>query len=335
MTLTSEFIFKDDRPFISCHASTILRTTDELLLCAWFGGSYEQHEDVAIWLSSKNNTSDWSYPEKIADEEGLSHFNPVLAQSPSGSINLFYKVGPNARDWRTRVKRKTATSGNWTKAEELLELDGFTVGPVKDKPIILDNGSWLAPTSKETTTRWDAAVTISHDDGKNWQLGGPVPINHSEFIGLGIIQPTLWESGPGCVHMLLRSTANKIYRSDSSDYGLTWSEAYAIDLPNNNSGIDLAKLSDGRILLVYNPVSTSWGKRTPLVVSISSDNGYSWSEIAILENEDPPFDEEKIKLDRSHRPNEFSYPAIVTYDNEAFITYTWKRERIRYHHLTF
>ena len=135
--------------------------------------------------------------------------------------------------------------------------------------------------------------------------------------------------------MLLRSTANKIYRSDSSDYGLTWSEAYAIDLPNNNSGIDLAKLSDGRILLVYNPVSTSWGKRTPLVVSISSDNGYSWSEIAILENEDPPFDEEKIKLDRSHRPNEFSYPAIVTYDNEAFITYTWKRERIRYHHLTF
>ncbi len=37
----------------------------------------------------------------------------------------------------------------------------------------------------------------------------------------GVIQPTLWESSPGHIHMLLRSTRGAIFRSDSIDYGAT------------------------------------------------------------------------------------------------------------------
>ena len=328
--LDSEFIFEDDRPFASCHASTVLKLDDGIILSAWFAGSYESHGDVAIWLSRRERPGVWSLPTKVADQAGSPHWNPVLALSPAGTLHLFYKVGPNCRDWWSRMITSPDAGLSWSEPRDLPSINGFPCGPVKDKPIVLADGSWVAPTSRETETEWDAAVTISHDRGGSWELGGPVALDHGTFGGKGIIQPTLWDSSPGRVHMLLRSTAGRIYRSDSTDGGRSWSAAYATPLENNNSGIDLARLGDGRLALAHNPVPISWGKRTPLVISVSEDNGTTWSQAAVLEDEDPVFDEEKVRLDRAHRPNEFSYPAVVADRDHVLTTYTWKRERIRF-----
>jgi predicted neuraminidase len=326
MEIQREFVFGDDRPFASCHASTVVPLKNGGVAAAWFGGSYESHEDVAIWLSLRADS--WGAPIKVADEEHLPHWNPVLAYAPDGILHLFYKVGPNAGDWRSRTKTSPDDGQTWGDARDLPLLDGFTVGPVKDKPIITKSGIWLAPTSKETTELWDAAVAISSDNGGTWRLSRSVPLDHSKTDGKGIIQPTLWESEPRKIHMLLRSTTGSIYRSDSADNGETWCEAYPISLPNNNSGIDLDRVPDGRLALCYNPVDMSWGKRTPLALSFSSNQGQTWNETHILEDEDPEIDEERVKLDRAHRPNEFSYPAVVADGNRLLITYTWKRERI-------
>ena len=328
--LESEFVFGNEPPFASCHASTVFKLDDGVVLCAWFGGSYEGHDDVAIWLSRRKAEGKWSPPEKIADENGTPHWNPVLTLSPEHRLHLFYKVGPNCRDWSTRVMTSSNGGVNWRRPRNLDSIDGFPVGPVRNKPIVLSDGSWLAPTSRESETEWDAAVTISSNDGASWELGGPVPLDHSDFQGKGIIQPTLWESSPGQTHMLLRSTAGRIYRSDSPDWGKSWSAAYPTELDNNNSGIDLVQMPDGRLVLVHNPVPISWGKRTPLVISVSDDNGSTWRKELVLEDEDPDLDESRVTLDRAHRANEFSYPAVVMDGTTVLVTYTWKRERIRF-----
>jgi len=325
-----EFVFGDERPFASCHASTVLKLADGVVLCSWFGGPYEGHDDVAIWLGRRSAGGTWVTLGKVADEAGNPHWNPVLALSPAGHLNLFYKVGSNCRDWRTRVITSRDGGLSWSDPREFGSIDGFPAGPVKDKPIVLSDGTWLAPTSRETETEWDAAVTISRDDGSRWDLGGPVHLAHAGFEGKGVIQPTLWESAPDRVHMLLRSTAGRIYRADSPDGGRTWSSAYATDLYNNNSGIDLARLGDGTLALVHNPVQGNWAKRTPLVISVSRDNGSTWRQEVVLEDEEPELDEEKVKLDRAHRPNEFSYPAVIVDGTALLVTYTWKRERIRF-----
>lgn len=120
--------------------------------------------------------------------------------------------------------------------------------------------------------------------------------------------------------MLLRSTEGVIFRSDSIDGGQTWSLAYPTTLPNNNSGIDLVCLNSGLLALVYNPVQgyATDTIRTPLVVSFSKDNGESWGNEIVLED----------------NPGEYSYPAIVCMGNDLFITYTWKRERIAFWQIT-
>ena len=112
--------------------------------------------------------------------------------------------------------------------------------------------------------------------------------------------------------MLMRSTCGYICRSDSQDYGRTWSKIRKTDLPNNNSGLDLARLYDGTLALVCTPVSERI--RTPLSVLLSADNGQTWPQ----------------RLDIETDSGEFSYPAIIPTQVGMAITYTWKRERIAF-----
>jgi predicted neuraminidase len=214
---------------------------------------------------------------------------------------------------------------------------------VKNKLIVLSNGDWLAPGSVETELYWDAFVDRSSDHGRTWQRA-EISFEHRRpqgqgdagiWTGLaanalwetsldrvfrwdGVIQPTLWESAPGQVHMLLRSTRGRVFRSDSADGGLTWSAAYPTDLPNNNSGLDLDRLGDGTLVLAFNPVEGNWGRRHPISLAASVDNGATWTPLQDLETEE----------------GEFSYPAVVAAGGELHVTYTWNRKNIVHHRFT-
>ena len=143
----------------------------------------------------------------------------------------------------------------------------------------------------------------------------------SYFISLHHLHPSSAQSftvllTPGDVHMLLRSSAGFICRSDSNDYGITWSSVYLTALPNPNSGIDLAKLATNDLVLIFNPQAENWGERRPLSVAISRDNGHTWDFICELET--------------GVEGDEFSYPAVVSRQNTIALTYTWKRRNIAF-----
>ena len=166
---------------------------------------------------------------------------------------------------------------SWSQPEELVAGDcSGGRGPVKNKPIMLIDGTIAAPASIERK-KWEAFVDLSKDGGYSWTRSEIVPMEDISIDDkhsgnhFGLIQPTMWESAPGKVHMLLRSNHGFIYRSDSVDNGQTWCKAYATELPNNNSGIDLAKLKDGTLALVYNFSTENWGDRCKLLLAFSRD----------------------------------------------------------------
>ena len=324
-----DFLFQEQRPFESCHASTLVEGPKGDLLCAWFGGSAERQDDVAIWTARFSQGS-WSRPARIAKVNNTPHWNPVLFRDPRSVVCLFFKVGPTEKAWQTYWVY-SMDGAKWSRPVELVDGDRGGRGPVRCKPIILSNGTWLAGASTEFSD-WRPFADWSEDGGLQWQRtadwafdeaftalarkGSDTtnPFIESDMIeGHGAIQPTIWESEPGHVHALMRTSVGRIARADSTDYGKTWSTVYLTDLPNNNSGIDVLKLDDGQLLLVYNPVGVSWGPRTPLTLAVSADDGATWRELATLEN----------------RPGEYSYPAIVRTSTGVAISYTWKRERIR------
>ena len=316
------FVFEDDRPFAQCHASTIVQAADGRILCAWFGGTEEKNPDVGVWQSRFDGTG-WSKPESAAKATPEAHWNPVLFRDAQDVVSLFFKAGVDEVHWSTYWMQSTDGGDTWSEPKELVPGDVGGRGPVKNKPITLADGTWLAPASLEVKEGkreiWTAFSDYSTDGGKNWTRSADFEVDKSkgrEYRGPGAIQPTFWESKPGHVHALLRTGAGVVWRTDSTDGGRTWGEVYATDLPNNNSGIDALRLEDGRVLLVYNPVGKNWGARTPLDLAVSDDNGVTWKTIAHLED-DPDQD------------SEYSYPAIVRTRDGIAVCYTWQRQRIR------
>jgi predicted neuraminidase len=282
------------------------------LICAWFGGTAEKADDVAIW-QSRFVSGEWTSPERVVKVNETAHWNPVLFRDPGRGTYLFFKVGREIPFWETNWIETRDDGATWSEPVELFPHDQGGRGPVKNKPIVLSDGSWLAGGSTEYRG-WKPFADRSEDGGKTWVRSADFVIDRATIPGEGAIQPALWESKPGHVHALLRTVAGRIGRADSTDYGRTWTAVYLTDMPNNNSGIDVLRLEDGRLLLVYNPVMKNWGGRSPLNLTISKDNGATWADLANLEEE----------------PNmEFSYPAIVRTSGGVAISYTWKRERVR------
>jgi predicted neuraminidase len=308
-----DFVFGANRPFPQCHASTVVEIGPGKILTAWFGGTAEKDDDVGIWVARFDNGK-WGKPERLAKVDDTPHWNPTLFRDESGKIHLFFKIGKEIPYWQTYWMHSD-DGITWTKPAELVPGDHGGRGPVRSKPIILSDGDWLAPSSTELKT-WEAFVDRSSDKGQTWVRVDDFDRKTNKLKGKGSIQPTLWESSPGNVHALLRTTMGKVWRTDSADGGKTWAPLALTDIPNNNSGIDVLRLEDGRLLLVYNPVPRNWGPRTPLDLAVSKNNGKTWKTIAHLEQDPDP-------------ESEFSYPAIVRSKDGIIVTYTYQRERVR------
>jgi predicted neuraminidase len=307
--VNSEFIF-ETAPFPSCHASTIVETKDGLV-AAWFGGTREGAPDVGIWLSRHLHGA-WTAPVEVADGvradgQRFACFNPVLFQPPGGPLLLFYKAGGHPNGWAAFLKRSTDGGATWSIAEPLP--DGY-VGPVKNKPVLLPDGSLLCGASIETPekpSKWRVQFERTADLGKTWTKTGLL----NDGLNISAIQPSILFLGGSHLLAIGRTRQSHLFRITSGDDGQTWSAMTLTDLPNPNSGTDAVTLHNGRHLLVYNHTASG---RSPLNIAVSPD-GQTWEAALVLENE----------------PGEYSYPAVIqTTDGLVHAVYTWKRQRIKH-----
>ena len=315
-----EFVY-ENAPFPSVHSATILELPTGELLSAFFGGSAEGGSDVDIWLSRKAPGGTWTAPISVADgvqadSKRLPTWNPVLFHERGGNLMLFYKVGPSPDLWWGMVKTSSDGGRTWGEAQKL----GIgLIGPVKNKPVQLDDGTILSGSSTENVG-WRVHVERSTDGAKTWELIGPLTTE----AAIGAIQPTLMTYSDGRIQMYCRTQSEHgfVASSWSADAGLTWSPLQPTVLPNNNSGLDAVTLRDGRQLLVYNhSTRTQPGMghkgRGILNVALSRD-GTAWEAALILEHLDEP-------------EKQFSYPAVIqTRDGLVHIVYTWHRQRIKH-----
>ena len=309
--LENELIFSSCPDFTACHASTIEQAPDGSLCAAWFAGTREGNRDVDIFTARKAEGT-WSAPTRLVRLPEPC-WNPVLF-AHENRLLLFFKTGPSPQAWRTLLCDSSDNGRSWSLPRELVPGDVGGRGPVKNKPIRLSDGRLVAPASIEKGNAWDCFTDVSFDGGLTWTASPFVPFTHQGEETDGIIQPTLWEDASG-LHMLARSTRGRLYSGRSLDGGLSWEEAKATDFPNNNSGVDLDRLEDGRLLLVYNPLSGR--SRDTIVCSLLQ------SDLSVLET---------LVLDQNDR-REFSYPAVIARGSDVFLTYTDNRESIRYCHL--
>jgi len=307
----SEFVF-ETAPFASAHASTIVETRSGLVT-AWFGGTREGAPDVGIWLS-RQERGQWTAPVEIAtgvQPDGRRHpcWNPVLFAGADGTLTLFYKVGPSPQTWWGMIRTSQDAGKTWSDARRLP--DGI-LGPIKNKPVRLADGSVIAGSSTESTDRpsvWRVHFERTTDGGLTWTSAFPPAATDGPSIDA--IQPSILVHRGGVLQAVGRTRSQRVFETWSTDSGRTWTPIALTSLPNPNAGTDAVTLRDGRHLIVYN--RTTQG-RTPLNVAVSRD-GRTWNDARVLENE----------------AGEYSYPAVIqTADARVHITYTWRRQRIKH-----
>ncbi|OOG73191.1 exo-alpha-sialidase [Algoriphagus sp. A40] len=306
--LSSGFIY-ETAPFPQCHASTLLETPSGIM-ASWFGGTREKHPDVSIYTSVLSNGT-WSVPQMVADGVENETFrnptwNPVLHQLEDGKIVLFYKEGPNPREWWGLYKVSEDGGKTWSKD---IQIPAGFLGPVKNKSIVLPDGRLLHPSSFEINRVWTSHVEITDPELKTWKK------SEIDGAGFGAIQPTTLIHPNGKLQLLFRTQQGEIATSWSSDSGNTWTKMVSTGLVNNNSGIDAVTLKSGYHLLVCNPLKKGRNK----ISLFGSADGITWEELLVLEDEST---------------GEFSYPAIIqAKDGTVHISYTFNRTKVKYLHL--
>ncbi|MCE5180077.1 MAG: exo-alpha-sialidase [Porphyromonadaceae bacterium] len=307
--ISAGFIY-EEASFPECHASTIVETPTGFL-SAWFGGTREGYKDVCIYISIKEKGGEWSVPVKVADgiiNDSLQYpcWNPVLFKRDNGDLILYYKIGPNPREWWGMYKISADEGKTWSKP---VKIPDNMLGPIKNNPARLLDGTILYPTSVETKEMWNIYVETSDQDLKKWEK---IWIDNNNF---NAIQPTILFHKNNRIQMLCRSKEKRILETWSDNMGKTWTPVEPTSLPNNNSGIDGVTCSNGLHLLAYNPITKG---RNKLSLAGSYD-GKIWRELVVLENQPE---------------GEFSYPAIIQgKDGTIHITYTYNRNTIKYVHL--
>ena len=289
------------------HTSTIVETGDGLL-AAWIGGPESRHPSSAVYTARFDGRA-WSKPALVIDgvqTDGWTRYacwNPVLFEPSRGPMLLFYKIGPSPEGWWGMVATSTNQGRTWSTPARL---PNGCIGPVRNKPVELSDGSLLCGASTEDGG-WAVHMERAIDRVSRWEK---TP-NLRALDGLQAIQPAIFRHGNGNFQILCRTKQGYLAESWSKDDGRSWSELRPTSLPTPNGAIDGLRLSDGRFLLVYNDSATDRGT---LSVAISTD-GKDWAKAISLES----------------GAGEFSYPAVIQVrDGLVHITYSWNRQRIRH-----
>jgi predicted neuraminidase len=309
--------------FQTAHAPAMAEMPNGDILCVWFAGTYEGSADIHIICSKLSNNSDrWSQPVDVSTDPTRSEQNPSLFITPDGEAWAMYTAqkdrepGKDNMQFTSQIRRQRSYDGvNWTEYETVFPREGsFCRQPIQ----VLKNGrwifaNWICTDSVDGLSGDPTAFQISDDEGKTWRQ---VDMPNSR----GRVHANVIELENGHLVAFMRSReADNIYRSESFDWGDTWTEPEKTPLPNNNSSISAVKLSSGRIAIAYNPTSTpdpqpgkaAWpGLRCPVAVALSEDGGLTFPMIRWMERGEGFVGDENKTNNR-----QYEYPFIMQSKN--------------------
>lgn len=298
------------------HPASITELANGDLYLAWYGGDGEYQPGTAVY-GSRFTGGKWSAPVKLAQDPFYSVGNPVIWQAPDGVTWLWYVIRPGATWSTSRIAMKISKDGarTWSDASILSFEEGTMV---RGKPIVLLNGDYLLPVWKETG--FDEEV-VGADTASFFLRYDPREKKWSEstriHARLGALQPAVAQIDARNLIAYCRrgggygpKTEGYIVRSDSHDGGKTWSQGVETAFPNPNAAVDLLRLANEHLLLVYND---NMHDRTPLTVAISRNNGASYT----------------TRVNIAVGDHDYAYPyAIQTRDGKIHIVFTSDKRSI-------
>jgi len=133
----------------------------------------------------------------------------------------------------------------------------------------------------------------SDDDGRTWNIAPGMAASNVQCSFTGLQEPGIVELASGVIWGFARTDLGRHYEFFSFDKGLTWTQAQPSRFTGPCSPMAIKRAPGGSLVAVWNPVPTYLSQeydqprplRSRLVYAISWDEGASWQEEALVEDD--------------------------------------------------
>lgn len=299
------------QPDASRHSEGSFVTLDDgtvVFIWSRFGaGSHLDHAAACLVAArSGDGGLTWTEPEVVidrADEDAQNVMSASLLRLADGRIALWYLRRHSYDDLRAMMRISTDEARSWGPARCCTPGLGYHVVN-NDRVIQLTSGRLLIPTAHHRAVEgpdgpefssWGSVHFARSDDlGLSWQESGPyvLPFPSSRF---GLQEPGVVELADGRLWAWARTDQGTQWEMWSHDEGISWSTPQPSPFASPRSPLSMKRLSDDRLLAVWNPVADSPGRpqprqgtnagRTPLVLSIADPTAQRWSTQLVVEDD--------------------------------------------------
>lgn len=279
--------------FVKSAYPVINRLKNGRLICVYSGitDAKSMKMDIAFSTSDDNGLT-WSKPEILFNHPNSDEYDPnlivdgdrILAFSTTvnrpvniDSTDIYMRSSQDGRTWGNEVHVKKPyhyISGKIHQGHRL-----------KDGTLIMGYcwDAWAEkgmPPKTEGEMDNRSGVLRSYDGGMTWSAGtdiyaGEVKKKTEPGAAEGLAEPATVVLADGRIMAILRSGSDELYKTWSSDGGLSWETPILSGLTAHNSPAALWKLDNSSDVIVAwcnSPIG-----RNPLAVALSPDGGKTWS----------------------------------------------------------
>ena len=270
--------------------------------------------DLAYTVS-KDDGKTWS-EEKIflvADGEDAQNYMSVsLLSMQDGTVGVFY-LKKKRGYYSQYCLRRTADFVTFGDEEICLKHRSYTVVN-NDRVRRLSNGAIIIPSAfysldglpegashgegpKFYLPPAEARFYISYNDGKSFSLLSRTAMPHAIFSDYGLEEPGVEELANGVLYAYYRNSSGRQYESYSHDGGKHFSTPAPSRFTSPQSPMSMRRLSDGRFVIVHNPIPNYPGRmqereslplsagRTPYVLVTADGNLTTFGETRYIETD--------------------------------------------------
>ena len=261
----------------------------------YFGSKGGDHSPAYLAARFSNDGGKtWTSEDlKVVEREGTMNVMSVsLLRLQNGKIALFYLKKNSETDCIPMVRFSNDEAKTWSDPVPCItDKKGYFVLN-NNRVIQLKNGRILMAVNLyniaegSILNKGSLWSYYSDDNGLTWKSGVEVP-NPDKFLTQ---EPGIVELKNKDILMIIRSNPGVQCISYSKDKGVTWSSVKPSNIKSPVSPASIERIpSTGDLLLVWNNNGGDdpaiKGKRTPLTVAISKDEGKTWQKAKNVEDD--------------------------------------------------
>ncbi len=269
------------------------------------------------------------YPVFSCEDVGADNIMSVsLLRMGNGDIGLFYLQKHNTEVFCLPYLARSSDEGKtWHGHSKCVKKDGYYVLN-NDRVIRLKSGRLLMALAKHPSGKHfdgkmffgEGAVHIltSDDDGRTWDSLAEnikLPVTVWNDLGAGkswslssAMEPGLVQLESGLIWCYIRTTLGRQYEMFSEDDGQSWTVPSPSRFTSPSSPLCVKKLSDNRLLAVWNPIPKYNGSKD--VVDGVWTDGRKQLSLAVLDKD----------------AKQFLFSEVLEYDEGSGFCYTAMHE---------